>query len=305
MPAVSVVIPAYNEEAALKGVVVGIRDALERAGIEHEIVIVVDGAEDRTADVARGVADRVVEHPQNRGYGRSLKTGILAASHDRIVITDADGTYPADRLPDLIRASDRFDMVVGCRSGRFYQGGVVKRIGRLVFRKLSEFSVGHAIPDINSGMRVFRKSQVVPFFPVISAGFSFTTTSTLAYLHHELCVHYVPIEYFKRSGSSKVRHVRDSLRALQIVVEAILRCNPIKMFLLLAAPFVIAALICAARAAVQSDGCQWFLVAAVFASASGMILSVGFATVALAPPKVPVERPRPNVEGRVESKGVP
>ncbi|MEZ6060481.1 MAG: glycosyltransferase family 2 protein [Planctomycetaceae bacterium] len=236
MPAVSVVVPAYNEARSITGVVAEIRRHLEAAGIEHEVIVVVDGATDDTAKFARKTADQVVEHPQNFGYGRSLKSGITAARYDLIAITDADQTYPVDRIPEMISLAERFDMVVGARQGRFYQGSTFKRWGRNVFRWLSEFSAGQNIPDINSGLRVFRRSQIVRFFPIISAGFSFTTTSTLAYLHNDLSVHYIAIKYGQREGRSKVRHVRDSLRALQIIVEAILRCNPVKMFLLLATP---------------------------------------------------------------------
>lgn len=239
MQALSVVIPAFNEQESIRQVVTEIRDRLRLVGLTHEVIVVVDGATDRTAAEAAAVADKVIEHPQQRGYGRSLKSGILAATHERIAIIDADGTYPADRLPDLIQEAERYDMVVGARSGRFYKGGLFKRLGRWIFRRLAEFSAGQTIPDINSGFRVFRKSEMIRFFPIISAGFSFTTTSTLAYLHNDLLIRYVPIEYHKRSGHSHVRYFRDSLRALQIIIEAILRCNPIKVFLLLAFPIAL------------------------------------------------------------------
>ncbi len=236
MQSLTVVIPAFNEQESIRRVVTEIRERLQAADITHEVIVVVDGATDGTATEVAAVADKVIDHPQQRGYGRSLKSGILAASHELIAIIDADGTYPADRLPDLVTEADRYDMVVGARSGRFYKGGLVKRMGRWVFRLLAEFSAGQTIPDINSGFRVFRRSEMIRFFPVISAGFSFTTTSTLAYLHNDLIIRYVPIDYHKRSGRSHVRYLRDSLRALQIIIEAILRCNPIKVFLLLAFP---------------------------------------------------------------------
>ncbi|HEV7280135.1 MAG TPA: glycosyltransferase family 2 protein [Pirellulaceae bacterium] len=236
MPSVSVVIPAYNEADSIRGVIERVRTTMAEAGIVCEVLVVVDGATDATAEEAAQVADRVIEHPLNLGYGRSLKSGIQAATHDLIAITDADGTYPVERLPELIKLTDRHHMVVGARTGSFYAGSPAKQIGRSIFRFLCEFAVGQSIPDINSGMRVFRKSEIVPFFPTVSGGFSFTTTATLLYLLNDRFVLHVPIDYFQRTGTSKVRHVRDSLRALQIIVEAILRYNPIKIFLLLAAP---------------------------------------------------------------------
>lgn len=289
MVAVSVVIPAYNEEASIAQVVADIREHLQQAGIESEIVVVVDGATDGTARQAAAAADRVVVHPQNLGYGRSLKTGILVARNDLIAITDADSTYPSSRLPDLIQAAERYDMVVGARSGEFFYSSAIKRLGRIVFQRLSEFSAGQRIPDINSGMRVFRKSQILQFFPVISAGFSFTTTSTLAYLHNDLCILYMPIEYNQRVGRSKVRHLRDSLRALQIIVEAILRCNPLKMFLLLAIPFGCISFLCLLLTVFFENDSLLCLASLISLCTCGLIAGLGFVSVAIMPRRALVE----------------
>ncbi|MCB9917079.1 MAG: glycosyltransferase family 2 protein [Planctomycetes bacterium] len=284
MTQLSVVIPAYNEAGAIREVVLRLREVLVEAAIEFEVLVVVDGATDATADEAREAGATVVEHPQNSGYGRSLKTGILAAKHDLIAITDADGTYPVERIPELARLAERYSMVVGARTGAFYQGSMIKRMGRFVFRHLSQFAAGQKIPDINSGLRVFRRQDIVPFFPVISAGFSFTTTSTLVYLLNDLFVHYVPIDYHRRAGTSKVRHLRDALRALQIIVEAIVRCNPIKIFLLLAFPFLLAGVGLTIWGLVASN---WTIVlgGVVSWSASGVLLGLGFLAVAVMPPR--------------------
>jgi glycosyltransferase involved in cell wall biosynthesis len=279
---ISVVIPAYNEAESLEGVVRNLREHLNSKGIEHEIVVVVDGATDDTESVAGRVADTVLVHPINCGYGRSLKTGIVAAKNEWIVITDADGTYPNDRIPDLLALMDRFDMVVGARSGSFYTGNTVKRYGRILFRWLSEYATGQRIPDINSGLRVFRRSQMIPFFPLINSGFSFTTTCTLSYLLNDLLVAYVPIDYFKRQGVSKVHHLRDSLRALQIIVEAILRCNPIKAFLLLATPFAVLGCLTGLLALVTMSGWAW-MACVISLCTTGILLGLGFLAVALLP----------------------
>jgi polyisoprenyl-phosphate glycosyltransferase len=279
---VSIVIPAYNEQAAIREVVLQLREVLQRAGIVHEVLVVDDGSSDGTAAEAAAAGATVVQHPQNRGYGRSLKSGILHARYDLIAITDADGTYPAERLPELIALSDRFHMVVGQRTGQYHRGTVLKRIGRFFFRLLSEFAAGQKIPDINSGMRVFRRTDVVPFFPVISAGFSFTTTTTLVYLLNDLCVHHVPIDYQCRQGHSKVNMLRDTLRALQIIVEAILRYNPIKIFLLLALPLLLLGAVFAGVALVGVSGAA-ALCACVLLAAAGIVLGQGFLAVAVLP----------------------
>jgi len=271
---VSVVIPAFNEEASIENVLRSIRRELDEGEIESELIVVVDGATDNTASRAAAACDRVICHPTNLGYGRSLKTGISAARHELIAITDADETYPSDRLPELIALTDQFHMVVGARTGTYYRGSPIKRVGRWVFKQLSEFAAGQRIADINSGMRVFRKSQIVPFFPVISSGFSFTTTSTLVFLLNGLLVHYVPIEYHERTGQSKVRHLHDSLRALQIISEAILRCNPIKMFLLLAAPMISLSFI-AGLVAIGSGNPIWILISSLFLCVGVLVFSLG------------------------------
>lgn len=280
MPAVTVVIPAYNEAAAIGAVVERTRRVLDEAEIAAEILVVVDGATDDTAAEARQAGARVIEHPLNRGYGRSLKTGILSATHDLIAITDADGTYPVEQLPTMIGLASRYHMIVGARTGQFYQGSLVKWLGRIVFRWLSEFAAGQRIPDINSGLRVFSKHDMVPFFGVISAGFSFTTTSTLAYMLNDYFVYYLPIEYRQRTGRSKVRHLRDSIRALQIIVEAILRYNPIKIFLLAAFPFAAAAGVCLLIGLIMSSG-LWALSGVLCGCTAGILLGMGFQAAAV------------------------
>jgi polyisoprenyl-phosphate glycosyltransferase len=265
-PAISLIIPAYNEQASIGKVIADAREVLRRHGYEHEVIVVV----------------KIVRHAMNFGYGRSLKSGILAADHNLVAIADADSTYPIDRLPDLIEAASSVDMSIGARTGVLYHGSIWKRIGRIVFRALSEYSAGQKIPDINSGMRVFRRSQIVPFFPIISAGFSFTTTSTLAYLLNDLSIGYIPIEYHAREGRSKVRHLRDSMRALQIILEAILRCNPIKGFLLIAAPIVLLSGLFLLCALLLSSYSCFQLSVHCFCFAS-LIIAIGFLAVAISP----------------------
>ncbi len=226
----SVVIPAYNEE---KGVVLVI-NAIRAWNPDCEIVVVDDGSTDGTASAAESTGSIVLRHPANGGYGRSLMDGIQAAQHDIIVITDGDGTYPVERIGDLVRKIDEgFDMAVGMRQGTQQYDSLLRVPARLLFKFLVEFTTGAHIPDINSGMRSFRKSQVLPYFPDLCQGFSFTTTLTLIYKLTGKFIVYVPIEYRKRIGKSKVSIVRDSLRTLQYVVEVIVTYNPLKLFLLL------------------------------------------------------------------------
>jgi glycosyltransferase involved in cell wall biosynthesis len=274
---ISVVIPAYNEAAALKRVVQDIETVLRDVAGPSEIVIVDDGSTDGTGEIARELGARVISHPTNMGYGASLKTGIRHASHDRIVITDADGTYDISAIPALARDLEAFHMVVGARRGVVYRGSWAKFLARHVFRFLSEFTTGRRIPDINSGLRAFRKETAVRFFDITSDRFSFTTTMTLAMMLNGYFVKYVPVEYFPRLGQSKVDHYRDTLRAAQSIVQCILYYNPLKLFLLPAGFLGAVAAILAIGAAVSRDSVV--LLGAVTALA-GAILMAGLGLLA-------------------------
>ncbi|MBP9773593.1 MAG: glycosyltransferase family 2 protein [Candidatus Peribacteraceae bacterium] len=232
MTAFSVIIPAYNEQDGIGSVI----DVIRAQHPSAEIIVVDDGSTDATAQKAAEKGVQVVRHPANAGYGKSLKDGILMASNDIIVITDADGSYPVETMQTLVDTLEQgFDMVVGARQGTKQYDSFLKAPARLFFRFLVEFTVGRHIPDINSGFRAFRKSQALPYFPDLCQGFSFTTTITLIYCLTSKFVTYLPIEYRPRIGKSKVRIIRDSLRTLQYITEVIATYNPLKLFLLLTA----------------------------------------------------------------------
>jgi glycosyltransferase involved in cell wall biosynthesis len=233
---ISVVIPAYNEQGAIQHTVDEIRQTLESMKIDgFEIIVVNDGSSDGTADEALNVGATVVNHPHNVGYGKSLKSGILAAKNDTIIITDADMTYPFDQAPKLYQEYLKgFDMVVGRRTGAHVNESIIKSPLRRVLRFLVEFTAGRKIPDINSGLRMFSKKTIAPYFSHLCDTFSFTTSLTLAYMMTGRFVSYVDIPYEKRHGQTKVRLFRDSLRTLQFILQAINYYNPIKIFMLFA-----------------------------------------------------------------------
>lgn len=231
---VTVVIPAYNEENAVGQTLAALKTALKAVRRPHEIVVVDDGSTDRTAETAAAAGVRVIRHPLNSGYGQSLLTGIEAAQYDTVAITDADGTYPVEMLPQLLEFYDRgFHMAVAARQGRHYHSSIGKSALRFFFRVLAEFTCGRKIPDINSGFRVFDRRPVLAQRSAISTGFSFTTTVTLLFMLQHRFVGYMPLAYNQRIGSSKVRLFRDSLRSLQIIITAIAQFNPLKLYLLL------------------------------------------------------------------------
>ena len=219
MASISIVIPAYNEQNAIADTIAGVRRAFDATNHEYEIIVVDDCSADRTRELALEAGAVVVTHPKNAGYGNSLLTGIRNAKHPWIGITDADGTYPVEELPSMLDEADRreLDMLVGARQGKHYRGSAVKSTARVGFKWLSEFVVGQRIPDINSGLRIMRRDMVLRFAPVLSGGFSFTTTITIiAFLTHHF-VDYRPVAYHPRIDASHVRYVRDTLRTAQII----------------------------------------------------------------------------------------
>ncbi|MBW1988828.1 MAG: glycosyltransferase family 2 protein [Deltaproteobacteria bacterium] len=285
---ISLVIPAYNEADAIGGIVekgLSVLESLHAGGFE--VVVVDDGSTDATAEQARAHGARVVRHPANAGYGYAIKNGIAAASYEHIAIADGDGTYPMEELPRLWKKyCEGYDMVVGSRKGRFYDGSLLKRLSRFLLKLLVEFVTGQGIADINSGMRIFNKRAVAGYFPRLCNTFSFTTSLTLAYLMTGRFVSHVPISYRRRVGRSKVRLFRDTLRTLQYIVEAIMYYNPLKMFLLLSAAMVLAAGGCFAGAAVS--GCLAAdILGAGFVVLAVVTFSLGLLSVVVSRPRVP------------------
>ncbi len=201
---VSIVIPAYNEEGAVREGVIELRKFFEVTDIVAEILVVDDGSRDKTAQEAKAAGARVIQHRSNRGYGASLKTGILAASYDIIAITDADGTYPAKYLPEMLSELEHADMVVGSRTGADVHIPLSRRPAKWFLRVIANYVANTKIPDLNSGLRVFRRDVAVQYFAILSDQFSFTTTITLALLCDNYAVTYIPIDYRKRQGKSKI-----------------------------------------------------------------------------------------------------
>jgi glycosyltransferase involved in cell wall biosynthesis len=230
---VSVIIPAFDEEEAIPSQVAAVREALASNGIPHEILVVDDGSRDRTAERALRAGVRVLRHVENQGYGSALKTGIMAASHDTIVIMDADRTYPADQIPALLSGLAAADMVVGARSGKLKHQPLSRRIGKAILGWLANRVAGRRIPDLNSGMRVFRREYVLQYFPILPKRFSFTTTITLAMIADNYRILYHPITYHRRVGKSKITPL-NFMEFITLVFRVAILFQPLKIFLPLA-----------------------------------------------------------------------
>jgi len=229
---VTVVVPAYNEEGAIAEDLVNLRTTMDNSGLSYEIVVVNDGSEDQTAQEAEKVDGiRLLHHRRNMGYGASLKTGIWEAEGDIVVITDADGTYPPRYIPELVQAvQNGSDMAVGARISADAAIPFIRRPAKWCLAKLASYLAEQPIPDLNSGLRAFRKAQVIKFFSILPSGFSFTTTITLAMLCNGFSVTYHSIEYLHRVGRSKIRPIQDTYNFIVLILRTICYFNPLKVF---------------------------------------------------------------------------
>lgn len=232
-PEFSVIVPCYNEMGSIEETVRKIREGVP-AGASYRIVVVNDGSTDETKRTLHAMlpADdlHIIEHARNRGYGAALKSGIRAAATELIAITDADGTYPNERLPELVALCADYDMVVGARIGKDVSYSRLRSIPKFFLKRWMSWIAGQDIPDINSGMRVFRKSVVEKFFGILPDSFSFTVTITLAMLTNFHSVLFVPIAYKKRLGRSKIKPIRDTLRFILLILRTGCYFAPVRFF---------------------------------------------------------------------------
>ncbi len=238
---VTIIIPAYNEQAGIGPVLADLQEIMLATRLEYEIVVIDDGSTDDTAAmVVQHSEVTLLRHKGNRGYGAALKTGIRHAARPLICITDADGTYPNRRIPDLIARMGQGNqsMVVGARVGPNVAIPLVRRPAKWVIRQLAGFVAGEPIPDFNSGLRIFERDAALRMFSILPDGFSFTTTITLAMLTNGYLVDYVPIDYHARIGRSKIRPVQDTLNFVQLVLRIALYFSPLKVFLPLSVFFL-------------------------------------------------------------------
>jgi glycosyltransferase involved in cell wall biosynthesis len=231
---VSVVIPTYNEGPHVADQVRMVDEVMRQSGWEYEIIVVDDGSFDDTAVNAATTGVRVLRRAQNQGYGAALKAGIRVAAFDWILIIDADGTYPAESIPDLLARSNDNDMVIGARVGADINIPWVRRPAKWFLKKLASYLTERDLVDINSGLRLMRKGLVKRYEHLLPQGFSFTTTITLSCVCNGHTMEYVPISYKSRIGESKIRayHAFDFLL---LIIRTIVFFNPLKVFLPLGA----------------------------------------------------------------------
>lgn len=236
MHALSVVIPAYNEEDGIADIVdrvLAVREPLAAIGVQElELVVVDDGSHDRTAEIVEGYSDvRLIRHATNKGYGAALKTGFHNAKGDLLAFLDADGTYPPEFFPRLCQAAieQEADLVIGSRrAGEKSEMPTTRRIGNFFFANLISLISNQRISDSASGMRVLRREALSALYP-LPDGLNFTPVMSTRALHEGLKMVEVPITYSERAGSSKLSVVRDGTRFLNSIIWTAMNYNPVRI----------------------------------------------------------------------------
>jgi glycosyltransferase involved in cell wall biosynthesis len=224
----SVVVPAYNEEEGISGLLEALKalDLFEK----YEFIIVDDGSTDQTAIVAKRYPVKVIRHSVNKGYGASLKTGVRRATTPLVITMDSDGQHDPAYIDTIVEMLEEFDMVIGERSATSFQVKS-RKSGKWLIRKTGEMLVGQKLPDYNSGLRGFHRDQIYNILHLMPNGFSFSTTSTLAYLKEGYNIGTFPIQVVERVGrASSVKFVRDGSKTFLLLFRIIMLFNPLKVF---------------------------------------------------------------------------
>jgi glycosyltransferase involved in cell wall biosynthesis len=198
---------------------------------QYEFLYIDDGSDDSTGDILRQYPVKTIRHTANKGYGAALKTGIRHASGSKLILMDGDGQHDPKYIGEIDSLLDDYDMVIGERTAGSHQ--VKKRkAGKKIIRKVGELLVEQKLPDYNSGYRGFHTEQIRTMLHIMPNGFSFSTTSTLAYLKEGFNIATMPIEVSKRIGrKSNVRPVKDGTKTFMLIFRIIMLFNPMKIFL--------------------------------------------------------------------------
>lgn len=228
---ISIILPAFNEEKAIGKVIDDIWHVMNQTSYSYELFVVDDFSQDRTTEIATAKGIPVIRHYFQRGSGAARKTGIRQAKGDIIVMLDTDGTYDASDIPKMLELFPEADQVIGARTS---EKGTLKWLrfpAKWTLRKLASLLTGVPIPDLNSGLKAFKKDIVMKYIWLIPDGFSCVSSITLSFLCNGHHVQWIPTNYFPRIGKSKFHPLKDSYRYFITIIKMIMYFNPLKVFL--------------------------------------------------------------------------
>lgn len=266
---VSIILPAKNEADGLRQTLPGLKAAMPEA----EVIVVDDGSTDATAAVAAEFGARVLSSPYSMGNGAAIKRGARAASGDILVFMDADGQHDAADIPKLLeRLEAGYDMAVGARNAGG-QASVGRGLANGLYNRLASWMTGHRVADLTSGFRAARAERFREFLHLLPNGFSYPTTSTMAFFRSAYPVAYVPIEVARRIGRSHIRPLRDGARFLIIILRIATLYSPLKLFA--PASFVFGALGLSYYAYTYATEQRFTNMSALLLSASVIIFLIG------------------------------
>lgn len=265
------VIPAYQEEGAIGQIVTKAAEVL--AAYPHtEILVIDDASADDTGKVAEKAGARVIRHPYRKGNGAAIKTGIRAAQGDIIVFMDGDGQHDPADIPRLLEHTGVYDMVVGARSPRSYQGFGRKNANR-IYNVLASYICGTRVLDLTSGFRAVRADLARKFCHLLPNAFSYPSTMTIVMFKAGYNVRFVTIEVSKRVGKSKINLIRDGIRFLTIIFKVAVLFEPLKVFLPIGIAMLLPGLILGLEKLVT--GKSWTIAVTASLSIGALIIVLG------------------------------
>lgn len=225
----TIIIPVYNEETAIENTISGLLQF--PFSKDWDIVVVNDGSTDNTQAILQKFPSiKIINHPYNKGYGAALKSGIKNTNTDLICFFDADGQHNPDDVKKLLDNLNSYDMLVGERSKDSYNEWI-RKPGKWLLSKVANFLAGKKIPDLNSGLRVIRRDIISGLLHLFPDGFSFSTTSTIAFINLGYNLGYFPIKTKRRIGKSTVKQIRHGSNVLLLILRLIILFNPLKVFI--------------------------------------------------------------------------
>jgi len=236
---VTVVLPCYNEQDHVLLEIARVSEALDASEFSYELLVIDDASTDNTLEVLKKAqADyphmRLEPFQRNGGTGTARRIGTQIARGEIVVWTDADMSYPNERIPEMVRLlkeNKRVDQVVGSRTSEEGTHKLLRVPAKWMIRKIAERLINQKIPDLNSGMRAMRREVALPYLRLLPPGFSCVTTITMAFLANQHDIFYMPIDYSKRAGKSKFKFVKDAYRYILQVLRMVMYFNPIKVLL--------------------------------------------------------------------------
>ncbi len=225
-PSITILLPAFNEEQSIGKTVSTIKQLYP----DYEVLVVDDGSTDNTAEVAMSAGANVWPHPYNIGNGAAIKTGLRCAQGDWVVMMDADGQHNPEDIARLIEHKDKYDMVVGARSSKS-ETSLHRDLANHFYNFFASYVTSFKIQDLTSGFRLMRTEVARQFIYLLPNTFSYPSTLTMAFLRNGFSLHYIPIISNRRTGSSKIRILKDGIRFFLIITKIASLFSPFRIFL--------------------------------------------------------------------------